>query len=53
MDFHNQLIVHGATHVIPNKEKPYKQTEVNYEAVRNQIEWMRELVVGTWQEPLK
>ena len=52
-NFHNQLIVHGATHVIPNKEKPYKQTEVNYEAVRNQIEWMRELVVGTWQEPLK
>lgn len=52
-NFHDQLIVHGAIHVIPNKEHPYRQTEVNYEAVRNQIEKMREIAVGTWQEPLK
>ena len=52
-NFDEQLIISGATHVIPNKQVPSKRSDVNYEFVKMQIESKGERVVGAWEQPIK
>lgn len=47
-NFDNQLIIHDAIHVIPNKEAPYRQSDVRYQTVWDLIENKGEKVVGAW-----
>ena len=51
-NFDNQLIINGATHVIPNKEVPIARSDVKYQTVWDIIRTAGEKVVGTWEEPL-
>lgn len=50
-NFDKGLIISNATHVIPNKEHPYRQSDVKYQTVWGQIESKGEKVVGTWKPP--
>lgn len=51
-NFDNRLIIPSATHVISNKEFPYRRSDVKYQNVWDEIRYSGEKVVGTWQEPL-
>lgn len=51
-NFDNRLIIPSATHVISNKEFPYRSSDVKYQNVWDEIRHSGEEVVGTWQEPL-
>lgn len=52
-NFDDQLIIHGAIHVIPNKKVPSYYRDVKYQTVWEKIESTGEKVVGTWQPPYK
>lgn len=52
-NFDNRLIIPHATHVIPNKEVPFRQKDVRYQTVWEKIKKQNELVVGTWEPPYK
>lgn len=51
-NFDDQLIIHDATHVIPNKKVPSYYRDVKYQTVWEKIVRSGEKAVGTWEEPL-